>query len=53
MNKKYNSRNGLRNLYNPKEEGIGAYDLHYINGYKNRYKDKNVKNQTKQQRKAA
>ena len=40
MNKNLNSRNGFIHLYNPKEEGLGPYDLHYINAYK---KDKNLK----------
>ena len=35
MKKKLNSRNGFIHLYNPKEEGLGAYDVHYINAYKN------------------
>ena len=41
MNKNSNSRNGLIHLYNPKKEGWGSYDLHYINAYK---KNKSVKN---------
>ena len=34
MNNKKNSRNGFIHLYNPKAEGLGAYDIHYINAYK-------------------
>ena len=41
MNKKLKSRNGFIHLYNPKEEGLGSYDVHYINAYK---KDKSIKN---------
>ncbi len=41
MNKNLKSRNGLIHLYNPKEEGLGSYDVHYINAYK---KDKSLKN---------
>ncbi len=41
MNKNSKSRNGSIHLYNPKEEGLGSYDVHYINGYK---KDKSLKN---------
>ena len=41
MNKNSKSRNGLIHLYNPKKEGLGAYDIHYINAYK---KDKSIKN---------
>tara|TARA_B100001250_G_C19728572_1_gene757288 strand:- start:1054 stop:1215 length:162 start_codon:yes stop_codon:yes gene_type:complete len=40
MNKKLKSRNGFIHLYNPKEEGVGAYDVHYINAYK---KDKSLR----------
>tara|TARA_Y100001968_G_scaffold331935_1_gene388356 strand:+ start:1225 stop:1380 length:156 start_codon:yes stop_codon:yes gene_type:complete len=34
MNKKIHSRNGYIHLYNPKKEGLGTYDVHYINAYK-------------------
>lgn len=31
------SKNVNNHLYNPKDEGIGSYDVHYINAYiKNR-----------------
>ena len=40
MNKNSKSRNGFIHLYNPKKEGLGSYDVHYINAYK---KDKNQK----------
>ena len=40
MNKNSKSRNGFIHLYNPKEEGLGSYDVHYINAYK---KDKSLK----------
>tara|TARA_B100001029_G_C14645654_1_gene226584 strand:+ start:51 stop:212 length:162 start_codon:yes stop_codon:yes gene_type:complete len=36
------SRNGSIKLYNPKKEGLGAYDIHYINAYR---KNKIIKNQ--------
>ena len=42
MNKNSKSRNGLVHLYNPKKEGLGSYDVHYINAYKN---DKKLKNE--------
>ncbi len=42
MNKNSKSRDGLIHLYNPKEEGLGSYDVHYINAYK---KNKNIKKQ--------
>ena len=41
MNKNSKSRNGLIHLYNPKKEGLGSYDVHYINAYK---KDEILKN---------
>ena len=34
MNNNSNSRNGFIHLYNPKKEGLGSYDVHYINAYK-------------------
>ena len=34
MNNNSNSRNKLIHLYNPKIEGLGAYDVNYINAYK-------------------
>ena len=34
MNKLPKSRKGFIHLYNPKEEGLGSYDVHYINAYK-------------------
>ena len=34
MKNNLNSRNGYIHLYNPKEEGMGSYDVHYINAYK-------------------
>ena len=38
MNKNLNSKNGSIHLYNPKKEGLGHYDVHYINAYKNKLK---------------
>ena len=34
MNNNSYSRNGFVHLYNPKKEGLGLYDVHYINAYK-------------------
>ena len=34
MNKNLNSKKACIHLYNQKEEGIGEYDVHYINAYK-------------------
>ena len=39
MNKNSKSRNGFIHLYNPKKEGLGSYDVNYINAYK---KDKSL-----------
>ena len=44
MNKISKSRNRLFHLYNPSKEGLGSYDVHYINAYK---KDKRLKNELK------
>ncbi len=41
MNKTSKYSNKFIHLYNPKEEGVGTYDVHYINAYK---KVKSVKN---------
>ena len=40
MNYNLKSRNGCIHLYDPKKEGLGSYDVHYINAYK---KEKTVK----------
>ena len=42
MNKYTKSRNRSIHLYNPKKEGLGSYDIHYINAYE---KDKSIKTQ--------
>ena len=34
MNLNQKSRNRFIHLYNPRKEGIGSYDVHYINAYK-------------------
>ena len=33
-----NLKRGYIHLYNPKEEGLGPYDVNYINAYKNKNK---------------
>ena len=40
MKKNHYKRNGFIHLYNPKKEGRGSYDIHYINAYK---KNKSLK----------
>ncbi len=44
MNKISYQRNGILHLYNPSKEGLGLYDINYINAYKNK-KSKNIKQQ--------
>ena len=34
MKKNPKSRNGFIHLYNQEKEGLGKYDIHYINGCK-------------------
>ena len=53
MNKNKNSRNGLIHLYNPKNEGLGRYDFHYINAYKKIHRDKDKDLREKKERKVA
>ena len=47
MNNNKNSRSGFIKLYNPQKEGLGAYDINYINAYK---KSKYIKNQLNQKK---
>ena len=42
IRKKSKSRDELIHLYNPIKEGLGSYDIHYINAYK---KDNDQNNQ--------
>ena len=42
MSKNLNSRDSFIHLYNPKKEGLGSYDVHYINAYR---KEKELKDQ--------
>ena len=41
MNIKIKNRNGCIHLYDPQKEGIGLYDMHYINASKKK-KIKNI-----------
>ena len=43
MKKFFYNRNGFIHLYNPKKEGLGSYDVHYINAYK-KHNQKNIVN---------
>ena len=53
MNKNSKTRNGFIHLYNPKKEGLGSYDVHYINAYKNYKKLKTNLNKSDRKRYAA
>ena len=53
MKKNLNSRNGLIHLYNPKKEGLGHYDLNYINAYKKDNINKKLLNKKNKERYAA
>ena len=53
MKKHSVTRNGFIHLYNPKEEGIGAYDVNYINAYNKNKKLKLVANKINERRQAA
>ena len=41
MDSNNHSRLGFFHLYNPKKEGLGSYDINYINAYK---KDTEIEN---------
>ena len=53
MNKNTKSRNGFIHLYNPKEEGLGNYDIHYINAYNKTKKLISLQQEKKMKRYAA
>tara|TARA_Y100001968_G_scaffold327587_1_gene372917 strand:- start:367 stop:534 length:168 start_codon:yes stop_codon:yes gene_type:complete len=50
MDKSIKSRTGSIHLYDRNKEGLGSYDIHYINAYK---KNKKLKQQMQLQRYAA
>ncbi len=50
MNKNLKSRNGFIHLYNPKKEGLGKYDLNYINAYTKKRSLKNKLIKTTEER---
>ena len=41
MNTHLTPRNGSIHLYDPKKEGLGSYDINYINAHKNKIRTKN------------
>ena len=48
-----NSRNGFIHLYNPENEGLGSYDVHYINAYNKNNKKRTKQKETNKERSAA
>ena len=49
MNKKTYTKNRFNHLYNPRKEGLGAYDFHYINAYrKNKRFETGINEQNKE-----
>ena len=53
MNINQNSRKKFIHLYNPKKEGLGLYDVNYINAYKKNKILKGKLNQNTKKRFAA
>ena len=53
MNNNKNLRNRFIHLYNPKEEGLGTYDIHYINAYNKTKKITSLKQEKISKREAA
>ena len=53
MNKNPRSRGEFTHLYNPKKEGLGYYDVNYINAYKKDRRLKSEKNKNNEERHAA
>jgi len=53
MNKSSINRKGFIHLYNPRKEGLGSYDVHYINAYKKIVKTKDKQEIISKERYAA
>jgi hypothetical protein len=53
MNKNSKSRNGFIHLYNPKKEGLGSYDVNYMNAHEKNKSFKNYLNKRDKERYAA
>ncbi len=53
MNNETNYRNKLLHLYDPKKEGLGSYDLNYINAYRKVKNNTNNINKNDEERYAA
>jgi hypothetical protein len=53
MNKNSKSRSRFIHLYNPEKEGLGSYDVNYINAYIKHKRIKNTLNKNDLERDAA
>ena len=53
INSNLKKKNGFIHLYNPKKEGLGSYDIHYINAYKKNIRYRYNKNLKTNERKVA
>ena len=53
MNKNLKPRKRCIHLYNPKKEGLGFYDIHYMNAYKKDIIEKFKHNKKNKERYAA
>ena len=53
MNNQQNKRKGIIHLYNPKREGLGSYDINYINASKKYKQMMNKQKTNKNERYAA
>tara|TARA_Y100001968_G_C19348956_1_gene713580 strand:+ start:541 stop:711 length:171 start_codon:yes stop_codon:yes gene_type:complete len=53
INKNSNSRNGFIHLYDPQKEGLGSYDVHYINAYRKNIDRRIQQRSTNKERSAA
>ncbi len=53
MNNNLNKRAQCTHLYNPKAEGLGTYDMHYINAYRKNMNLRSFKEDTTIERYAA
>ena len=50
MNNISKSRSRLIHLYNPKKEGLGLYDVHYMNAHKKKEILRNTNEHTNKER---
>ena len=50
MNKTLKTHRGFIHLYNPQKEGLGTYDINYINAYKRKRRIKEPLSKTNKER---